>query len=252
MSKRHGLPLVTLILVLCLGAIPAGAAPFKPGSRSLGDPLLPQLGNGGYDATHYDIDLDFDPVANVFDSAVTTMTCTRHAGPVGVQPRLPGPRRAGRAGERPPRRVPAGRGHARPQRRPVPQPADEARGHARGRASRKGTQFTVEVDYSGAEPQAFTDPDELARGLDAGLLHAHRRPRTCNSYFVVGEPIGSQAWFPSNNYPIGQGDLRHRDHRSHGRHVRSASGELAEAPGTTATAPAPGAGPRTTRRPPIW
>ena len=37
------------------------------GSRSLGDPLLPQLGNGGYDARHYRIEIDYDPVANRFD-----------------------------------------------------------------------------------------------------------------------------------------------------------------------------------------
>ena len=33
------------------------------GARSLGDPLLPQLGNGGYDAWHYTIELDYDPVS---------------------------------------------------------------------------------------------------------------------------------------------------------------------------------------------
>ena len=45
----------------------------EPGARTLGDPLLPQLGNGGYEAYHYDIDLGYDPAANRFDSAVTTM-----------------------------------------------------------------------------------------------------------------------------------------------------------------------------------
>src|SRR4029453_9056893 len=44
------------------------------GARSLGDSLLPQLGNGGYDATHYTIELDYDPVANRFDAAKTTIT----------------------------------------------------------------------------------------------------------------------------------------------------------------------------------
>src|SRR5262245_40664309 len=44
------------------------------GARSLGDPLLLQLGNGGYDATHYTIELDYDPAANRFDAAKTTIT----------------------------------------------------------------------------------------------------------------------------------------------------------------------------------
>ena len=43
------------------------------GSRSLGDPLLPQLGNGGYDVKHYRIELDYDPAANRFDEARTTI-----------------------------------------------------------------------------------------------------------------------------------------------------------------------------------
>jgi hypothetical protein len=34
------------------------------GARSLGDPLFPQLGNGGYDVEHYTIEIDYDPVAN--------------------------------------------------------------------------------------------------------------------------------------------------------------------------------------------
>ena len=53
------------------------------------DPLLPQLGNGGYDVEHYRIKLDYDP----------TTTSSRRRGPRSapprpeaqrVQPRLPG------------------------------------------------------------------------------------------------------------------------------------------------------------------
>ena len=35
---------------------------FEPGARSAGDELYPQTGNGGYDAEHYDIELNYDPV----------------------------------------------------------------------------------------------------------------------------------------------------------------------------------------------
>ena len=51
-----------LLLSLALSA-PASAQ-FSPGSRSLGDRLLPELGNGGYDAQHYDVTLKYDPAAN--------------------------------------------------------------------------------------------------------------------------------------------------------------------------------------------
>lgn len=41
-------------------AAPASAQ-YTPGARSLDDVYLPKLGNGGYDALHYDITFDYDP-----------------------------------------------------------------------------------------------------------------------------------------------------------------------------------------------
>ena len=51
------------------------ARPGKPGAgaRSIGDPLFPQIGNGGYDAQHYDLRLTYDPVTRVLDGR-TVMT----------------------------------------------------------------------------------------------------------------------------------------------------------------------------------
>src|SRR5262245_13365144 len=51
-----------LIASLALSA-PA-MAQFSPGARSGGDRLLPLIGNGGYDTQHYDVTLNYDPVAN--------------------------------------------------------------------------------------------------------------------------------------------------------------------------------------------
>ena len=65
------------VLLVAPGALAAraAAADGKPvaGARTLGDPLLPQLGNGGYDVDHYGIELDYDPAANGFNSATTTI-----------------------------------------------------------------------------------------------------------------------------------------------------------------------------------
>src|SRR4051812_50200061 len=36
-------------------------AQFSPGARTLGDRLLPTIGNGGYDALHYDVTLQYHP-----------------------------------------------------------------------------------------------------------------------------------------------------------------------------------------------
>src|SRR3954467_11532081 len=50
--------LLLVAVVLSFAAAPASAAP-TPGSPGLGDRLFPQLGNGGYDVQHYDIDLRY-------------------------------------------------------------------------------------------------------------------------------------------------------------------------------------------------
>ena len=50
-------------------------APGEPGADGLGDSFYPKMGNGGYDVTHYAIDLEIDPVTNDVD-AVTTITAT--------------------------------------------------------------------------------------------------------------------------------------------------------------------------------
>ena len=80
MILRSGLVLTTsALLVVALpsagNADPGGKGGGKPvaGARSLGDPLLPQIGNGGYDVKHYRIQLDYDPATNSFTSAKTTI-----------------------------------------------------------------------------------------------------------------------------------------------------------------------------------
>ena len=86
MVTRHriigtAIALLLLALPATAAATPGGKGKGKPtvGARTLGDPLLPQIGNGGYDVEHYRIALDYDPVANVFNSAKTTIDATAEA-----------------------------------------------------------------------------------------------------------------------------------------------------------------------------
>ena len=75
------------------------SAAFKPGAKSLGDPIFPQIGNGGYDVRHYAIDLDYDPPSNELRAGDEDDDLGRgDAGPVALQPRLPA-RPADRLGE---------------------------------------------------------------------------------------------------------------------------------------------------------
>src|SRR3954464_3176864 len=56
-------PFVLALAVLAILAAPAPAPSPSPGSAGLGDRLFPQLGNGGYDALHYDLDLRYATAA---------------------------------------------------------------------------------------------------------------------------------------------------------------------------------------------
>ncbi|WP_232851791.1 M1 family metallopeptidase [Nocardia acididurans] len=54
---------VSAVLLAGVGAAPAQADPADPtvGAPGLGDPYYPLDGNGGYDATHYDVTIGYDP-----------------------------------------------------------------------------------------------------------------------------------------------------------------------------------------------
>jgi hypothetical protein len=172
---------------------------FEPGAQTLGDPLLPQLGNGGYDARHYEIELDYDRAANEFDSATTTMAATATQNlsrfsldfqdlPVDAV-RVDGVAASfSQADATPPM---TGDPSATQPMKLVVTPAV---------GILDGAEFKVEVDYHGP-PQVFTDPDGSIEGWIPGCYTPTPLPLVCDSNFVVGEPMGAQAWFPSNNYP---------------------------------------------------
>lgn len=169
---------------------PPASPNFTPGARSLNDPLLPQIGNGGYDARHYEIDLDYDPTANNFDSASLTMraVATQDLSQLSLDFQdLPvdGVLVDGVAAQF--SQVDATPALAGGGTQPMKLVIDPASGIA------SGAGFTVVVEYHG-QPQVFTDPD----GSDEGWIPS---VVPTSSYFVVGEPLGSQAWFPSNNHP---------------------------------------------------
>jgi hypothetical protein len=180
-------------------AKPPGPGPeFAPGARSAGDPLLPQIGNGGYDARHYDISLDYDRATNLFGTATTTMTATatQDLGTFSLDFQelaidsvtVNGEAAAGVAQDGPdiPLAGPAG----------VTQPKKLSVTPAEGIP--EGDEFTVAVTYHG-EPHVFLDPDSSYEGWVPDCIDLD--PGECDSNFVVGEPMGSQAWFPSNNHP---------------------------------------------------
>ena len=156
-----------------LAAAPASAA-FTPGSAGLGDPFFPRAGNGGYQAIHYDLDLDYRPATGRL--AATARIRARATQDLS---RFDLDFRGMRVEELTVDGAPAG--FTRQGQELVITPAA---------GIPTGSRFLVRVSYVG-RPHAITDPDGSMEGWVP----------TDDGAFVVGEPQGSPGWFPCNDYP---------------------------------------------------
>lgn len=173
------------------------APPFKPGARTLGDPIFPQIGNGGYDARHYELALDYDPVANRFDSATTRIeaTATQDLSEFSLDFQdleISGVTVDGQ---------PAAFSQIGPSE-PLGDPGETTQPMKLIVTPPSGipnaANFAVEVSYSGT-PVEVIDADGSSEGW---IPACYTTPvPACDGAFVVNEPIGAQGWFPSNNYP---------------------------------------------------
>ncbi|WP_322974368.1 M1 family metallopeptidase [Actinacidiphila epipremni] len=162
------------VLPAGLAACSGGGAPATAGAPGLGDRLFPAAGNGGYDVTHYGLDLSYDPGSGrLSGTAAVTATATQDlsrftldlAGMTVRATTVDGrTARTGRSGTeltvRPPDLL------------------------------RRGAHFTATVTYDGV-PRLLTDPD----GSHEGWF------RTDDGALALGEPVGSMAWFPGNDHP---------------------------------------------------
>jgi aminopeptidase N len=82
-TRARGFAVLAAVVALAVGAAPAGAhsqAP-KPGAVGIGDPLFPTLGNGGYDALHYNLSLRYATAApaQTVSGTVTMVARSTHA-----------------------------------------------------------------------------------------------------------------------------------------------------------------------------
>ncbi|PKV88956.1 M1 family metallopeptidase [Streptomyces sp. TLI_146] len=57
-------------------AIPASATDFTPGAPGIGDPYYPSSGNGGYDVSHYDLRLKYQPATDLLEGTATILATT--------------------------------------------------------------------------------------------------------------------------------------------------------------------------------
>ncbi|MET3808196.1 aminopeptidase N [Nakamurella sp. UYEF19] len=152
-----------------------GHAKPTPGAAGAGDPYFPLSGNGGFDVSHYDLDVGYVPDTGKFvGHAVVTATATQDLSRFDLD--LSGFTVASVLVD----------GHratfSRSGQELIITPS---------RYLSRGCRFTVDVRYSGI-PQEVTDPD----GSPDGWI------RTDTGAFVGSEPQGAMTWFPSNSQPI--------------------------------------------------
>src|SRR4051812_14207070 len=152
-------------------------AAYTPGARSLGDRLLPNLGNGGYDVEHYDLTIAYDPATNVMNSSAdlrqkATQDLSEFTldfrGLTVTSVKIDG--------------VAATFTRDLDKDKLIITPAA---------GIDSGRTFHPVIAYNGV-PVQIQDPD----GSSEGWL------RTSDGAFVVNEPMGAMSWFPDNNHPL--------------------------------------------------
>ena len=202
--------------------IPASAADFTPGAPGIGDPYYPASGNGGYDVSHYDLKLRYQPATDLLEG---TATLARHH-PAGPLPLRPGLRSRGQRGA----------GRTAP-RRPSPQSGSHELEITPATPLPKGTLHHRRGEVRG---QALRVE---GRRLDGLAAHPGRRGGGPGAGFGgVVVPVQRPPAGQGHLRRVGQGAGRHPGHqqrRSAVARVRSWAG-----PRTT--------GAPTSRRPPTW
>jgi aminopeptidase N len=138
------------------------------------DPYFPKAGNGGYDVTHYALDLAYEPAhRRLTGTAVVTARATQDLSALNLDLRGLEVSEVTVDGQRTP--------WNRAGQELTVRPRDELP---------DGATFEVAVRYAGT-PETVTDPD----GSREGWLP------TADGALALGQPVGSAAWFPGSHHP---------------------------------------------------
>ena len=182
LPRRIAAPLCAVATLALAAACSPGSAPSPPGAAPVagaGDPYYPDLGNPGYRAGHYTLDLTVDPVQGTLaGTAQIQARSTRALSRLSLDLAGLTVRRvtvdgaaaaASRAGDKlvitPARPVPAGRG------------------------------FQVTVAYQGT-PRPIADPSGDSTGAaQVGWHHDG------DEVYVASETAGARTWYPVNDTP---------------------------------------------------
>lgn len=147
----------------------------SPGDSGLGDPYFPTLGNGGYDALSYILDLQVDMETNVISGSSTMQAEAMQDLSVFNLDFVGFDIESVFVNEEEARYLRSGR-----ELSITPETALE-----------EGETFSVVVTYQG-------EPDKAIQG---GPLYSSGWVRFDEGVFVASEPAGAARWFPVNDHP---------------------------------------------------
>jgi aminopeptidase N len=165
--------LCAALVLLAVAAAPA-AAEFTPGADGAGDPFYPNAGNGGYDARHYSLKLDYEPQNEQLAGDVSiSARATQDLSSFNLD--LRGYKVQS---------VTVNGSAASFSRKGQELTITPSAGLRRNR------DFSVRVVYDG-HANYVLDPDKSKDGWIP----------TDDGAFVVNEPQGSPTWFPANDTP---------------------------------------------------
>ena len=164
--------------VLSAADVAADASPtFTPGAAGVGDPYFPQLGNGGFDVEHYDLNLGYVPGTRQLSGTVTVRAeATQNLSRFDLD--LSGMTV---------RSVRVDGAAARFTR------TDEELVITPRHGLVKGERFATTVRYDGS-PETITG-SPIVFGADYGWQY------TKDGAFVGDEPNAAHTWFPSSDHP---------------------------------------------------
>jgi aminopeptidase N len=173
--------LALLLLAALMLSQPALAQETKIGGQSIGDPYAPELGNTGYDVTHYDLDLKFD-----FEAVTLTGIAT-----IDATATLDGMSRLSLDfGKMKTSAVQVDGKDAKFEQKDdvlklfvdLPQPVA------------KDQKFTLKISYAG---KPTTINSSYLGFLPTGLYMYEKQRQV----FAINEPDAARTWFPGNDHP---------------------------------------------------
>ncbi|MFD7503530.1 M1 family metallopeptidase [Streptomyces sp. NPDC059850] len=171
--RHHRLIVPSAAAACLLLAIPASAATPAPGAPGIGDSYYPSYGNGGYDVSHYDLRLKYQPKSDALEGTATIVATAKQDlsrfnldFALDVREVLVGGKKAAFA-----------------------KTGDHELEVTPSSAIGSGRSFTVVVRYSGT-------PSKVEAG---GFTSWQRTP---DGGVAANEPESAWWWFPSNDHPL--------------------------------------------------